>query len=56
MSEGGLVTVAGAPDLLLPQARAEKTYTYLPTASDPFTTTITLIRGRVSGIERVRRF
>jgi hypothetical protein len=56
MSEGELVTLAGAPDLLLPQARAVKTYTYLPTLSDPFTTTVTLIRGRVSEIERVRKF
>jgi len=33
-----------------------KTYTYLPTPSDPFTTTITLVGGRVSEIERVRKF
>lgn len=56
MSEGELVTLAGAPDLLLPQARAMKTYTYLPTVSDPFTTTITLVRGRVTEVERVRKF
>lgn len=35
---------------------AMKTYTYLPTPSDPFTTTITLVGGRVSELERVRKF
>ena len=33
-----------------------KTWTYLPTSGDPFTTTITLVGGRVSDIERVRKF
>jgi hypothetical protein len=33
-----------------------QTYTYLPTPADPFTTTITLVGGRVSEIERVRKF
>ncbi|MGQ0510240.1 MAG: DUF4124 domain-containing protein [Betaproteobacteria bacterium] len=33
-----------------------KTWTYMPTTSDPFTTTITLVGGRVSEIERVRKF
>jgi hypothetical protein len=33
-----------------------KTWTYMPTASDPFTTTITMVGGRVSEIERVRKF
>ena len=32
------------------------TYTYMPTTADPFTTTITLVGGRVSEIERVRKF
>jgi hypothetical protein len=32
------------------------TYTYLPIPGDPFTTTVTLIGGRVSEIERVRKF
>jgi hypothetical protein len=32
------------------------TWTYLPTPGDPFTTTITLVGGRVSEIERVRKF
>ena len=33
-----------------------KTYTYMPTPADPFTTIITLVGGRVSEIERVRKF
>jgi hypothetical protein len=33
-----------------------RTYTYLPTSGDPFTTTITLIGGRVSEMERIRKF
>jgi len=32
------------------------TWTYLPTVADPFTTTITFVGGRVSDIERVRKF
>lgn len=56
ISEGELIVVAGRPDLLFWDARSVKTYTYLPTVADPFTTTITVIRGRVSEIERVRKF
>lgn len=33
-----------------------RTWTYLPTSADPFTTTIMLVGGRVSEIERVRKF
>jgi hypothetical protein len=33
-----------------------RSYTYLPTPGDPFTTTITLVGGRVSDIERIRKF
>jgi hypothetical protein len=33
-----------------------KTWTYMPTSADPFTTTITLVGGRVSELERVRKF
>ena len=32
------------------------TYTYLPIPGDPYTTTITLVGGRVSEMERVRKF
>jgi len=37
-------------------ALAMRTYTYLPTPADPFTTIITLAGGRVSEIERIRKF
>jgi hypothetical protein len=37
-------------------AMSLKTYTYMPTPADPFTTTITLVGGRVSEIDRVRKF
>ena len=33
-----------------------KTWTYMPTSADPFTTTITLVGGRVTEIDRVRKF
>lgn len=33
-----------------------ETWTYLPTLADPFTTTITLVGGRVSDVQRVRKF
>jgi len=33
-----------------------RTYTYMPTPADPFTTTVTLVGGRVSDIERARKF
>jgi Domain of unknown function (DUF4124) len=56
MSEGELLGIAGEPDLLTRNSRASKAYTYFPTPADPFTTTITLVRGRVSEIERVRKF
>ena len=32
------------------------TYTYMPTPADPFTTTITLVGGRVDDIDRARKF
>jgi hypothetical protein len=37
-------------------AQRMATWTYLPTSGDPFTTTITLIGGRVSELDRVRKF
>jgi hypothetical protein len=55
MSEGELVGLAGTPDLMF-QDRSFRTYTWLPTPADPFTTTVTLVRGRVNEIERVRKF
>ena len=56
ITEGELLGVAGAPDLLVWDAHFMKTYTYFPTPADPFTTTITVVRGRVSEIERERKF
>jgi hypothetical protein len=56
MSEGELITIAGAPDLLFSDVFAVKHYTYLPTHVDPFTTTILVISCRISQIERVRKF
>jgi uncharacterized protein DUF4124 len=56
MSEGELITIAGAPDMVFSDVFADKRYTYLPTSSDPFTTTITVIGGRINHIERVRKF
>lgn len=78
MSEGEVLTIAGAPDFggdqgvafaapstvqvgpyLRAPARvawAVATWTYMPTVADPFTTTITFIGGRVSEIQRVRKF
>lgn len=56
MSEGELLTIAGAPDLLFSDVFAVKHYTYLPTTGDPFTTTILVISGRISQIDRVRKF
>ena len=55
MTEGELLGIAGEPDLQA-RERSFSTYTYMPTSADPFTTTITLVRGRVSEIERTRKF
>ncbi len=55
MSEGELLVIAGAPDLHS-RDRSFSTYTYLPTAADRFVTTVELVRGRISEIDRVRRF
>ena len=55
MSEGEMLGIAGPPDLAFRDFTSH-TYTYLPIPGDPFTTTITVISGRVSEIERVRKF
>jgi predicted unusual protein kinase regulating ubiquinone biosynthesis (AarF/ABC1/UbiB family) len=51
-----MLTYAGAPDLLFADVFSDRTYIYLPTVADPFTTTVVIIGGRISGIERVRKF
>lgn len=62
MSEGELLSIAGKPDFVsdqgfgAPGAQRMISWTYLPTPADPFTTTITLIGGRVSELERARKF
>jgi len=56
MSEGELLGIAGEADLRVRNSKSSVTYTYMPTPGDPFTTTIRLERGRVSEIDRVRRF
>jgi len=55
MSEGELLAIAGAPDVLF-RDFTSRTYTYLPIAGDPFTTSITVVGRRVHEIERVRKF
>jgi len=62
MTEGELLTIAGKPDFVSdqgfggPGAQRMVTWSYLPTPGDPFTTTITLVGGRVSDLDRQRRF
>jgi hypothetical protein len=56
MSEGEMLTIAGAPDLLFSDVFANKAYTYLPVPGNPFTTTVTVIGGQINKIERVRKF
>ena len=55
MSEAELLGYAGPPDLQF-RDRHVVTYSYLPTHVDPFTTVVTLVSGRVSEIERIRKF
>ena len=67
MSEGEVLGIAGEPDFIADQGTTPvsrrgrggfevRTWTYLPTSADPFTTTITLVGGRVGEVERVRKF
>jgi hypothetical protein len=66
MTEGELLGIAGdAPATAqigrhtrssASAALTVRTYTYMPTPADPFTTTVTVVGGRVSDIERVRKF
>jgi len=57
MTEGEVVLRAGPPDYEATDAyRVGKTWFYYPTASDPFTTSITIRGGRVFELDRIRRF
>lgn len=55
MTESELVVTAGEPDLMF-RDRAARTYTYLPTLADPFTTVVTVRNSRILEIERNRKF
>jgi hypothetical protein len=55
MSEGEVLAIAGPPDHQARDKLSER-LTYMPTTADPFVTTITLVRGRVSEVERNRKF
>ena len=55
MTEAELIGYAGTPDLMF-RDRHIVTYSYLPTTTDPFTTVVTVISGRISNIERIRKF
>jgi hypothetical protein len=56
MTEGEMLGYAGPPDLAVRDGWSVRTYTYMPTVADPFTTTISIVNGRVSGLERNRKF
>jgi hypothetical protein len=56
MTEGEMLVIAGTPDLVARDGWAIRTYTFFPTVSDPFTTSISVVNGRVSGLERNRKF
>jgi hypothetical protein len=57
MTEGEVILRAGPPDYEATDAyRMGKSWFYYPTASDPFTTTITMRGGRVFELDRVRKF
>jgi hypothetical protein len=62
MTEGEVLAIAGPPDqqaeqgVVVPDAGraalAAKTFTYLPTAADPYTTTVTFVGGQLTEIQR----
>ena len=56
MSEGEFLGIAGAPDILTHEGWSGRSYIYMPTPGDPFTTTVVIGGGRIRGIERVRKF
>ena len=56
MTEGEFVGVAGAPDFLFHDGFVARRYTYMPTLANPFTSTITVVNGRVLSLERARKF
>ena len=59
MSEGELVSRARGPDHVSMVEAAggyARLYYYMPTATDPFTTIVTLRGGRIDNLERTRKF
>lgn len=59
MTEGELLQRAGKPDhesVESIQRLVVKTYYYFPTASNPYTTVVTLRGGRIQEVDRVKRF
>jgi hypothetical protein len=57
MTEGELLQRAGKPDhVTLESFEIQKTYYYFPTPGNPYTTAVTLRSGRISEIERIRKF
>lgn len=58
MTEGELIGIAGEPDFISSSGGwgDRRSYTYMPTSADPFTTTVMVFGGRVNEIERVRKF
>jgi len=59
MSEGELLVRAGPPDHETVENVWDypaKTYYYLPTVSDPYTTVIRLRGGQIADVERIKKF
>lgn len=60
MSEGELLERAGPPDSQQVSSASQdgftKTYYYFATASNPFTTTVTVSNGQITEIKRDRKF
>lgn len=58
MTEGELLIRAGRPDYETVDNLVDfvKTYYYLPTVSNPFTTSVTIYGGRIAAIDRVKKF
>ena len=59
MTEGELLVRAGPPDHQSIDSgwdTAVKTYYYLPTVADPYTTVVSLRDGRIANLERIKKF
>ena len=57
MTEGELLQRAGKPDhVALESFEIQKTYYYFPTPGNPYTTAVTMRSGRISEIERIKKF